>query len=195
MGEPADPLAEVGDWITAAAEAGVRPAGLLALCTIDRDGAPNVRSVPVRQIDERGLRFHTSLASDKGSEIVAHPDRVAGLLSWRRLGREIRLRGRAGVLDEREADVEFGLRAREDQLWSWVVATPGEVSGRDELESRLVHARARFEGSGVPRPADWRVVRFEPRVIEFLELADDRLHTRRRAERHRAVWSIRALVP
>lgn len=195
MGEVSGPISEIGEWIRAVesnGEAGPTP---MALCTVDEHGCPRVRTVPLRGIDESGLLLHTNMNSEKASDILRRPAAVAALISLSGLGREIRTQAKASVLSEEEADRSFGSRRRADQLWSWVVASPGPIADRDELTRRWVEASAKFAGRSVTRPTTWRVVRLEPWVVEFYRATQDRRHERRRFRRSGDSWTLELLVP
>ena len=60
-----DPLRQWQRWYDDAVSAGATEPNAMALATVGEDGAPDVRYVLVRGVDERGLAFYTNLTSSK----------------------------------------------------------------------------------------------------------------------------------
>ncbi|MEX1287890.1 MAG: pyridoxamine 5'-phosphate oxidase family protein, partial [Acidimicrobiia bacterium] len=48
---PADPIDAFGEWLDAAAEAGVAEPNVMHRATVDADGAPSVRAVLIKDLD------------------------------------------------------------------------------------------------------------------------------------------------
>ncbi len=97
-----DPLAELEAWIAVAESRGIELATAFALATADSDGAPSVRMVLARGLDERGLAFYTNRLSRKGRDLAANP-RAAATFHWAPLGRQVRLAGQVREIDEDES--------------------------------------------------------------------------------------------
>jgi len=64
----------------------------MALSTVGADGAPDVRFVLVRGVDERGLAFYTNLSSAKALQLQERPV-AAAAFGWLELHRQVRVRG------------------------------------------------------------------------------------------------------
>ena len=87
-----DPLRQWQRWYDEAVAAGVTEPNAMALSTVGADGAPDVRYVLVRGVDERGLAFYTNLTSAKALQLDAHPV-AAAAFGWLELHRQVRVRG------------------------------------------------------------------------------------------------------
>ena len=87
-----DPLRQWQRWYDEAVAAGVTEPNAMALSTLGEDGAPDVRFVLVRGVDERGLAFYTNLTSVKARQLDAHPS-AAAAFGWLQLHRQVRVRG------------------------------------------------------------------------------------------------------
>jgi pyridoxamine 5'-phosphate oxidase len=177
-----NPLEAVRDWYEAAVAAGVPEPEAMALATAAPDGAPSVRFVLLRGIDERGIRFYTNYESRKGRELAANP-RAAVSLYWHALHRAIRLEGPVERLSADESDEYFDRRARGSQIGAWASKQSEPIPGRKWLDERLLDAEARFEDEDIPRPPFWGGYRLTPDAIEFWEGRVNRLHDRQRYAR------------
>jgi pyridoxamine 5'-phosphate oxidase len=177
-----NPLETARDWYEAAVAAGVPEPEAMALATASAAGAPSVRYVLLRGIDERGIRFYTNYESRKGRELTENP-RAAATLYWRAQHRAIRLEGGVERLSAEESDAYFGQRARGSQIGAWASEQSRPIPDRKWLDERLLDTEARFEDSDVPRPPFWGGFRLVPDAVEFWEGRVNRLHDRQRFER------------
>ena len=172
-----DPMELFGQWWEKAA-AEVPLAEAMSLATVDELGAPDARMVLLKGFDERGLRFFTNYESDKAVQIEAS-GRVALILYWRELDRQVRVRGTVERLDAAESNEYFASRPRESQLGAWASPQSRRLDGRDELDGMLSEVRARFgEDGAVPRPDHWGGYLVRPERIEFWQGQVGRLHDR-----------------
>ena len=62
-----DPLAQFSAWYEHAVAAGLPEPEAMALATATADGAPSVRFVLLKGIDERGVEFFTNYESPQGA--------------------------------------------------------------------------------------------------------------------------------
>jgi pyridoxamine 5'-phosphate oxidase len=75
----------------------------MALATVGAEGAPSVRIVLLKAVDERGFVFYTNLLSRKGRELAA--TRLAALcFYWAPLDVQIRIEGSVEPVSDAEAD-------------------------------------------------------------------------------------------
>jgi pyridoxamine 5'-phosphate oxidase len=190
-----DPLEEVQVWYAAAVDAGLAEPNGMALATATPEGAPSVRFVLLKGIDDRGVEFFTNYESRKGDELGANP-RAAVALYWQPLHRQIRIEGRVEVLSVTESDSYFASRARGSQIGSWASMQSRPIPDREWLEARVAEAERRFAGAEVPRPPYWGGYRLIPSAIELWEGRENRLHDRRRFVRGpEGEWASELLSP
>jgi pyridoxamine 5'-phosphate oxidase len=166
----------------------------MSLATVSPDGAPSVRIVLLKHVDERGFVFYTNLHSRKGRELTATP-RAALCFYWPALDTQIRVEGTVEPVSDAEADAYFASRARESQIGAWASQQSETLSSMDELRARVADAEARFADQPVPRPPHWSGRRVKPSSIEFWHAGEFRLHERRRYERDGSQWTMRRLFP
>ena len=166
----------------------------MSLATVSRDGAPSVRIVLLKHVDERGFVFYTNLDSRKGRELTATP-RAALCFYWPALDTQIRVEGTVEAVSDAEADAYFASRARESQIGAWASQQSETLASMDELRERVAAVEARFADQAVPRPPHWSGRRVKPSSIEFWHAGEFRLHERRRYERDGSNWAMRRLFP
>jgi pyridoxamine 5'-phosphate oxidase len=192
---PSDPLELFRAWIAAAAAAGVGEPNAMSLATCDTDGQPHCRIVLLKVLDRDGFGFFTNRSSDKGEQLRANP-RVAATFWWPRpRNRQVRVLGTVEDVSADAADRYFAERPRRAQLCSAASPQSRVVADRAELERLVDELEARFAGGAVPRPGHWGGYSIRPRLIEFWQGRDGRLHDRFRYERSAGGWSPRRLAP
>jgi pyridoxamine 5'-phosphate oxidase len=188
-----DPIARIRIWLEEAKEAGTRFPEAAALATADARGAPAVRHVLVKQVDERGFTFFTNLESRKGAHLAENP-RAALAFLWRELGRQACITGVAAAIDPDEAAAYFATRPREARIGAWASMQSRVVASREELDAAYRRAEARFPGD-VPLPPHWGGFRLAPETIELWKGREHRLHDRLRFTRFGAGWRLERLWP
>src|SRR2546430_13134408 len=116
-----DPIVQLGRWLAEAEadpEAGVPEPTAMALATASADGAPSVRMVLLKGLDQRGLVWFTNYESAKANDLAANA-RAAVVLRWHALGRQVRAAGPVTQIDPDESDAYFATRDRGSQLGAW----------------------------------------------------------------------------
>jgi pyridoxamine 5'-phosphate oxidase len=191
-----DPLARVAAWIEEARAAGVYDPDAMALATADAGGAPSVRIVLCRGVDERGVRFFTNYESRKGRELGENA-RAAAVFHWAQLGRQLRIEGDVERVSAAESDAYFAARPRGHQLSARASPQSRTIGSLDEVRRRYREEDAASGGAPtVPRPEYWGGYRIVARAVEFWVQGADRLHERELFERvDGGGWSSRHLAP
>jgi pyridoxamine 5'-phosphate oxidase len=183
-------------WFDEAVKSEPRDPNAMSLATVDPDGMPDVRTVLLKGIDERGFVFYTNTESQKGRELAANPK--AGLLFyWKSLHRPVRVRGPVERVTPQEADAYFATRPKGAQVGAWASQQSRPLESRLAFEKAVALYAAKYAISTVPRPPHWSGYRIVPISIEFWHDRPFRLHDRVefRRDAFGAPWSKTRMYP
>lgn len=180
------PYLQVRAWVDTAVAAAedrddVSEPTALSVATVDGTGTPDVRTVLMRFLDERGPGFVTNLGSAKSLQLTGNP-RIAASLTWPALYRAIRFRGTARPVERDEVTAYFRSRPYGARLSAWASDQSRPARDRAELESKWADAQARYPETGepdeVPVPDFWGGWRIDCDEVEFWAGRTNRLHDR-----------------
>ena len=189
-----DPLEQFQHWFDEASAVLDVPEAM-ALATATPDGAPSVRMVLLKDVDERGLVYYSHYTSRKGRELEANPQ-AALLFHWRPLGRQVRIEGRVERVSDAESDAYFATRPRDAQLGALASRQSEPLGSRAELYERLAELEGDLAPGTVPRPPTWGGFLLVPEAWEFWQHGASRLHDRFRYERQPGGgWRVERLFP
>jgi pyridoxamine 5'-phosphate oxidase len=174
----ANPLSLVRAWYEEAVAAGLPEPNAMALATASADGAPAVRFLLLKGIDDDGVRFYTNYESRKGRELAANP-RAALAMYWNPLARQVRMEGSVERLGDDDSDAYFASRAVGSRLGAWASPQGRPIPDREWLEARAAEAAARYPGDEIPRPPYWGGYLLRPTAVELWAGRPNRLHDRR----------------
>jgi pyridoxamine 5'-phosphate oxidase len=177
-----------------AVDAGIKEPSAMTVATVDADGYPDARMMLLKGVDERGFVFYTNLGSAKAQALM-HDSRVALCFYWLEIGKQVRIRGRANIVRDEEADAYFATRPRLSQIGAWASKQSQPMRGYFELEAIVAKTALRFGVGRVPRPPFWSGFRVTPERIEFWGQKPFRCHERIVYERIAGSWRKQWLYP
>jgi pyridoxamine 5'-phosphate oxidase len=189
-----DPVAQFGEWLHAAVEAGITEPNAMTLATADASGAPSARTVLLKGYDHRGFVFFTNYGSRKARELADNP-RAALTFAWVQIHRQVVVTGGVRKVARTESAAYFATRPRGAQLSAWASPQSELVPDRDTLDRALAGLEERYAGRDVPCPPHWGGLRVVPDTVEFWQGRADRLHDRLRYRRTARGWVIERLAP
>lgn len=189
-----DPIAHFHRWYVAAERARIPHANAMALATVGPGGAPSVRFVLLKGVDERGFVFYTDGRSRKGRELAGQP-RASVAFHWDATRRQVRIEGRVIPVSAEEVDAYWATRPRGNRLAAASSTQSAPLRRHADLVMRWRRLRDRLGGAPVPRPPAWVGYRIVPEAIEFWQRGAHRLHHRTRYERTRTGWRRQLLQP
>lgn len=189
-----EPFERFGQVFAEAKRAIAKDPNAMSLATVDAKGQPAVRTVLLKDFDERGFVFYTNGKSWKG-QAVQHSLRAGLNFYWPAIDQQVRIEGTIEAVDSSEADVYFASRPRISQLGAWASHQSEVLDSRETLERRLAELTAKYEGQPVPRPPHWGGFRVKPERIEFWKAHEFRLHWREQYVKSGAQWAKSWLNP
>ena len=187
-----DPFTLFDAWFAEARASESNDPEAMALATAD--GTPAVRMVLLKGHGPAGFIFYTNDESCKGRQLANNPN-AALLFHWKSLRRQVRIEGAVGRVDDATADAYFASRGRDSQLGAWASDQSRPLASRDVFMVQFDEMTARFDGGNVPRPPHWGGYCVVPRLIEFWQDRDHRLHERRLFTRDGSGWTEQMLYP
>lgn len=190
-----DPFALAKTWLSEAEASEPNDPNAIALSTVDAEGLPNARMVLLKDIEDDAFVFYTNYDSQKGQELAAS-GKVAFVMHWKSLRRQIRVRGTVEREDGQAADDYFKSRSLKSRLGAWASRQSRPLSSRGALVAEVAKITA-TKGTNPDRPPFWGGFRISPVEIEFWADGDFRLHDRFRWSRATRAdpWKIERLNP
>lgn len=190
-----DPVAQFRIWLNHAMDAQLLEPNAMSLATATAEGRPSVRTVLLKEFNERGFIFFTNLESTKANQIAENPN-VSLLFPWLPLERQVIVIGTAEKLPAAAVLKYFVTRPFHSQLAAWVSPQSQMITSRNLLEAKLEEMKQKFSDGKIPLPSFWGGFRVVPETIEFWQGGAHRLHDRflySRTEKN--LWKIERLAP
>lgn len=222
---PANPLTTANEWLELARSRRDQPnPNAMVMASVSQSGQPSARVVLCKEImvEPGYICFYTNYDSRKGHEIEAD-SRVAIVMHWDHLYRQVRIEGRVVRAPAAESDAYFRSRPWQRRVGAWASAQSQPVASRAELEAAVEETAKRFGvpvpgpedtpapaglGDNIPRPPHWGGYHVYAEAVELWIEGESRIHDRARwtramtpsAERHApptaiGPWSVTRLQP
>lgn len=190
-----DPIVLFKKWMDEAVEKEINDPNAIALSTVDDSGFPNVRMVLLKDIDGEDFLFYTNYGSVKSSEILSS-QKLAFVIHWKSLRRQIRVRGLVTKEEGKLADNYFFSRSLKSRIGAWASKQSRPIESR-ELLLNSVEKFTKTLGENPKRPHFWGGFRVKPLEIEFWADGPSRLHDRYRWRREKpnSAWTVTRLQP
>ncbi len=189
-----DPFEIARSWLSEAEKTEPNDANAIALSTVDSHGMPNARMVLLKEIETDAFVIYTNYQSTKAAEID-YAGKVAFVMHWKSLRRQIRVRGTVTKEDGAQADAYFASRSLPSRLGAWASEQSQPLTSRSVLMARVAKITA-TKGLHPARPPFWGGYRIVPTEIEFWADGQHRLHDRFRWVCDKGgVWVIARLQP
>ena len=190
-----NPIVQFEDWFRYACETIPMDPNAVVLSTVDEHGRPSSRTVLLKYFDESGFVFFTNFESRKADHIAQNPN-VSLLFFWSDSARQVKIRGKAEKVPNKETLKYFATRPRGSQIGAWVSAQSSVISSRALLENKFQELKKKFKNKEIPLPSFWGGYRVVPDQVEFWQGRRNRLHDRfQYTLQDDGLWSIERLAP
>ncbi|HEY9534183.1 MAG TPA: pyridoxamine 5'-phosphate oxidase [Mucilaginibacter sp.] len=173
----ANPIKQFDQWFNEAIGAKIPEPNAMTLATATSDGRPSARIVLLKGFDDNGFAFYTNYLSRKGKELAKNPN-AAIVFHWIGLERQVRIEGIIEKLSKEQSEKYFHSRPKLSQIGALVSPQSQEIADRDELESKMSQLEAEYAEKEIPKPSYWGGYILKPRLIEFWQGRQSRLHDR-----------------
>lgn len=179
---PAAPVPLFHAWFAEAVAAGQAEPHTMSLATADAEGLPDVRTLTLHDVDERGWHFAGHATSAKGHQLAARPYAALGFY-WPTRGRQVRVRGPVVRCTPAESHADLHARST-GALAAALTGSQSEVVG--SLAELHRAADAAWDRAGAEPDAEaptWTRYVVEPAEVEFFQGDAGRRHIRLRYRR------------
>lgn len=173
---PAEVIQEFNTILQAALDAKVIEPTAMTIASHE-NGRVSARTVLMKAFDARGFVFYTNLKSNKGRQLLSHPEAALTFL-WRDIERQVLVEGVTEQVSDEEADTYFASRHRASQIGAWASQQSQPLASRESFDSSVSEFEQRFDEQPIPRPPYWSGFRIRPTMIEFWYGRQFRLHDR-----------------
>ena len=189
-----NPIVQFEKWLDEAIRKKEKEPTAMALATATPDGKLSCRIVLLRELNDKGFIFYSSYKSWKGKQIMLNHYGALNFY-WARLERQVRIEGYIEKTDSSISDKYFNSRTRGRKLGAWIMLQSRKIPNREYLENLFEEQKNNFDGTEIPRPADWGGYILKPDRIEFWQGRENRLHDRIMYEKKNMRWQIHRLAP
>ena len=173
-----NPIELFKNWMDDAIKSEPNDPNVLALATSDKNGAPSVRMVLLKDFSESGFVFYTNLNSPKSITLKNNPN-ASMCFHWKTLLRQIRITGSISSASDEEADNYYKSRSYDSKIGAWASQQSQMLNSREELLSEIENFKKKYPNEeNVPRPKHWSGWRLSPVEIEFWLDGRNRIHER-----------------
>jgi len=189
-----DPFQQLILWMNDAISSQQPDPNAMILSTIDSLGNPDSRVVLLKELTSEGLIFFTSYDSKKGQQIAAN-QHVSVVFLWVGLERQVRIKGKAEKIDEKDSELYFKSRPIESQLGAWASPQSQIIESRQVINDNYKNYQQLFENKKITKPPHWGGYIILPQYFEFWQGRSSRLHDRIEFCLTDQSWVINRLAP
>jgi len=188
-----NPFEQFKLWFDQASKAQCPEPHAMSLATVNPDGAPSLRTVLLKGLENDHFVFYTNYLSQKANEMKNNPQ-VALLFFWHELERQVRVDGTVQKVPADMSDSYYYSRPLASRIGAWASSQSERVPDREYLENQEKFYLEKF-GDNPPRPEHWGGYMVVPHRIEFWQGRPSRLHDRIAYTKQGSQWEISRLAP
>jgi len=148
------PFELFSSWYKSAIQNEINDPEAMNVATVSSNMQPSSRMILLKAYDETGFIFNTNTESKKSKEIKSN-DLVSLHFHWKSLRRQVRIEGKAKMLDDDEANKYFKDRPKESQIAAWASKQSDILPNRKILNKRVYYYENMFGNTSIERPEFW----------------------------------------
>jgi len=166
----------------------------MTLSTSDLTGAPDARTLILKDLDEQGWWFATSAASIKGSQLATHP--VAALtFYWPQVARQVRVRGHVVTGSAERSAADFRSRGTGARAVALASRESQPLDNRSACARAVADAERQLAADPDLAAPSWQVYAVVAHTVEFWQADKDRQHVRVQYRHGEDGWTRTLLWP
>lgn len=169
-------MVQFGRWLDEAIASTEAEPTAMVISTVDENLQPHSRVVLLKEFDDNGLVFFTNYESNKGQQLAKN-NRVAVLLLWETLERQVRITGKAFKVSAEVSEDYFNSRPLDSRIGAYASPQSRVIGSKGFLEKRFEDVKLQY-GENVPKPEQWGGYLIIPETVEFWQGRPNRLHDR-----------------
>jgi len=189
-----DPFIQFEIWFKESIQHNITETNAMFLATCSKHGMPSVRTVLLKDFNDKGFSFYTNYLSKKGKELQENP-KASILFFWKEIERQIRIEGITEKVTRDESEKYFHSRPFGSQIAALTSEQSKVIPDRKFLEGKYTELKNKYEGKEIPLPENWGGYRLIPESIEFWQGRQNRLHDRILYTKVNGDWKIERLSP
>ena len=189
-----DPLQQLKSWLIDSVNGKTQEPTAMVLSTIDQYGNPESRVVLLKELNAEGLVFFTNYNSKKGQQIK-EKRQVSLVFFWPELERQVRIKGLAEKISDKDSEEYFKSRPADSQLGAWASPQSQVIESRQILDDNYLHYKEYFQNNEIKKPPHWGGFLIRPEYFEFWQGRPNRLHDRLEYVLSENQWIISRLAP
>jgi pyridoxamine 5'-phosphate oxidase len=189
-----DPFRQFELWYKERLAGDIQIPNTMSLGTASAEGVVAVRTVLLKDFNEKGFVFFSNYMSRKGQHFETNPS-AALLFYWPETERQVRIEGSVQKVSEKDSDLYFNSRPQESRISAWASEQSSVIPDRLHLETRFEFYRNKFLNKHIDRPPHWGGYRLVPKYFEFWQEGKHRLHDRITYSLYSDDWLISQLAP
>jgi len=190
-----NPFEQFTLWFNEAQEKQIDMPNAMSLATASKNCKPSLRTVLLKEYDEKGFIFFTNYESTKAQDIESNPQ-ASILFYWSIFDRQIRIEGEILRVNREDSESYFKSRPIDSQISASISPQSHVVKSRGFLEENFAKKKIKIEsGEELSMPENWGGYCLLPKYFEFWKGRENRLHDRIIYKMTNKQWEINRLAP
>lgn len=188
------PFVQFKMWLNEALNSSIIDPNAMTLATCGKTLMPTTRIVLLKGITEEGFIFYSNYKSTKGLDLEFNSNASLNFF-WRELERQVNISGTVLRLSKDISQEYFNTRPLESKIAAWSSEQSKIIKNRKEIENSFKKEKERFANNKIPIPDHWGGYVLTPRIFEFWQGRENRLHDRICYRKNDLSWEIVRLAP